>query len=67
MNRIIKIFMERDGMTYEDAKDEYKILVGEINDALATKDLEDLLAGSDMIEDILSEYDLEPDYIEDLF
>lgn len=66
MNRIIKIFMERDGMSEEVAKDEYRILKSEINGVLATMDLEDILEGSEEIEDILAGYDLEPDYLDDI-
>jgi hypothetical protein len=58
--------MERDGMSEEVAKDEYRILKSEINGVLATMDLEDILEGSEEIEDILAGYDLEPDYLDDI-
>lgn len=64
MNPIIKIFMERDGMTLEDAKDEFNILSAEFNSILCNMDLEDMLEGSEEIEDLLADYDLEPDYID---
>ena len=64
MNPIIKIFMKRDGMTLEDAKDEFNILSAEFNSILCNMDLEDMLEGSEEIEDLLADYDLEPDYID---
>lgn len=63
-NRIMKIFMERDGMTKEEAIEEYNILSGEVWSAL--EDAEDLFEGSEEVEDILADYGLEPDYLDDL-
>ena len=56
--------MKRDGMTLEDAKDEFNILSAEFNSILCNMDLEDMLEGSEEIEDLLADYDLEPDYID---
>ena len=57
MNRIIKILMERDGMSEQEARDLFK----ETRDEILT--LDDPFEA----EDIMSEYlGLEPDYIEDL-
>ena len=64
MNKIIQIFMERDGMTAEDAKDEFNILSAEFNSILCNMDLEDMLEGSEEIDDLLADYGLEPDYID---
>lgn len=57
MNRIIKILMERDGMSEQEARDLFK----------ETRDEILMLDDPFEAEDIMSEYlGLEPDYIEDL-
>ena len=57
MNRIIKILMERDGMSEQEARDLFK----------ETRDEILMLNDPFEAEDIMSEYlGLEPDYIEDL-
>ena len=57
MNRIIKILMERDGMSEQEARDLFK----EARDEIL------MLDNPFEAEDIMSEYlGLEPDYIEDL-
>ena len=57
MNRIIKILMERDGMSEQEARDLFKETRNEIL----------MLDDPFEAEDIMSEYlSLEPDYIEDL-
>lgn len=61
MNRVVKILMERDGMTEEKAKAEVRTGREEIYNAIAdgstTEDVEDML--SDL-------FGLEPDYIFDI-
>ena len=57
MNRIIKILMERDGMSEQEARDLFK----------ETRDEILMLDDPFEAEDIMSEYlGLEPDYLEDL-
>lgn len=57
MNRIIKILIERDGMSEQEARDLFK----------ETRDEILMLDDPFEAEDIMSEYlGLEPDYIEDL-
>ena len=57
MNRIIKILMERDGMSEQEARDLFK----------ETRDEILMLDDPFEAEDIMSEYlGLEPDYIEDV-
>lgn len=56
MKKIVEILMERDGMTYADAKD----LVNETRDLLLTSDPWD---ADEIMADMLG---LEPDYIMDL-
>ena len=57
MNRIIKILMERDGMSEQEARDLFK----------ETRDEILMLDDPFEAENIMSEYlGLEPDYIEDL-
>lgn len=61
MNRIVRILMERDGMTEEDAREMYSDCKEEIENAISMGDL-------DLAEDIMM-YDLclEPDYFFDMF
>lgn len=59
MNRIIKILMERDNMTYEEAKEAYEDTKAELMDAIE---------GSSVLtpeEVLLEELGLEMDYIFD--
>lgn len=57
MNKIIKILMERDNLSKEDACAEIKATLEEMQDAIAGGD-------SDQCEDILmSNLGLEPDYL----
>lgn len=59
MNRVIKILMDRDGMTYEEAKEVYEDTKSELMDALegtSCTSPEEVLA---------NELGLEPDYIFD--
>ena len=53
-NRIIKIFMERDGLTEEEARKEFHSLRG------------DMFGCCEEAEDLLADYGLEPDYLDDL-
>ena len=58
MNKVIKILMDRDGLTYEQAKEEFKATQEEI--------LESIADGYDDVEDILlGNLGLEMDYIFD--
>ena len=58
MNKVIKILMDRDGLTYEQAKEEFKATQEEI--------LESIADGYDDVEDILlCNLGLEMDYIFD--
>lgn len=58
MNNIIKILMNRDGLTYEEAREEYEITQEEI--------LKSIAGGYDDVEDILlNNLGLEMDYIFD--
>lgn len=61
MNRVIKILMERDNLSLEDAKHEVMSFVSDAQQAL--EEGED----GDYIEEMLMDYlGLEPDYIPDL-
>lgn len=53
-NPIIKILIERDGMSFEDAKELFL-------------DLQERMLAGDCPEEVLYEIGLEPDYIFDLF
>ena len=58
MNEVIKVLMNRDGLTYEDAKEEYELVRDDI--------LESIADGCCEIEDILlNNLGLEMDYIFD--
>ena len=60
MNAIVKILMERDGMSKEDATEMYEETRSEIEDAISCGDFnlaEDILAG---------DLGLEPDYFIDM-
>lgn len=48
MNEIIKILMNRDGLTYEEAREEYEITQEEILESIADGygDVEDILLGN---------------------
>lgn len=59
MNRIIKILMERDDMTYEEAKAVYEDTKSELMDAIEGK----ICLTPDEV--LLGELGLEPDYIFD--
>lgn len=60
MNRIIRILMNRDGMTESEAKSYYEEVREEFNDAVEKGDYE-------LAEDIMaSDLGLEPDYIFDM-
>ena len=57
-NKIIKLFMDRDGDSLEDAKDNYRNLKEGIDDIISA-------GGSyDDVVDELSMFGLEPDYLE---
>lgn len=59
MNRIVKIFMERDKMSREDAEQEYSDLADEVLDCVhrgAVSEADDVMLGRG----------LEPDYLEDI-
>ena len=61
MNRVVKILMERDGMTEEKAKAEVKAGREDIYNAIADG------STTDDVEDMLSDlFGLEPDYIFDI-
>ena len=58
MNKIIKILMERDGLTYDEASDEFKYAQSLIHEAVASGE------DWDEVEEIMySELGLEMDYI----
>jgi len=59
MNNVVKILMERDGISYQDAYD----MVKETKDMLLELDMDDLFEYDDIIADNL---ELEPDYLEDI-
>lgn len=59
MNKVVKILIERDGISYQDAYD----MVKETKDMLLELDMDDLLEYDDIIPDNL---ELEPDYLEDI-
>lgn len=60
MNRIIKILMERDGLTYEEAASEFDYAQELIHEAIANCE-------DDQIEEIMAEeLGLEMDYIFDI-
>lgn len=60
MNRVVKILMERDGLSKEDAYDLVKDVRAEMKDAIACGDY-------DLAEEIIeSDLGLEPDYIFDI-
>ena len=57
MERVVKLIMKRDGLSYEDAKTEVSNTVDEMYEALESGD-------SDQVEEILMDnLGLEPDYI----
>lgn len=61
MNRVVKILMERDGLTDEEAKSELEMNREELYEAI--HDGED----TEYVEDLFSElFGLEPDYIFDV-
>lgn len=60
MNEIIRILMERDNLTYEEAKEMYEDTKSELMDAI------DGTSGLDPEEVLMSELGLEMDYIFDL-
>lgn len=64
MNRIIKIFMERDGDTYEEALSNFQSLQLSLKSLL--EECDNGYEAYEYMEDELALYDLEPDYIEDL-
>lgn len=60
MERVVKLIMKRDGLSYEDVKTEVSNTVDEMYEALESGD-------SDQVEDILMDnLGLEPDYIPQL-
>lgn len=60
MNKVVKILMERDGLSREDAYDLIKDVRAEMQDAIACGDY-------DLAEEIMeSDLGLEPDYIFDI-
>ena len=59
MNRIIRILMERDGLTYEEAKEEYEATREEMLESIAEGNLD-----ADQI--LADNLGLEMDYIFDL-
>lgn len=60
MERVVKLIMKRDGLSYEDAKAEVSNTVDEMYEALESGD-------SDQVEEILMDnLGLEPDYIPQL-
>lgn len=60
MKEIIRILMERDGLTYEEAKEAYEDCKSEMMDALEGTSC---LSPDEVLQDMLG---LEPDYIFDL-
>jgi len=60
MERVVRLIMKRDGLSYEDAKTEVSNTVDEMYEALESGD-------SDQVEEILMDnLGLEPDYIPQL-
>ena len=60
MERVVKLIMKRDGLSYEDAKTEVSNTVDEMYEALESRD-------SELVEEILmNNLGLEPDYIPQL-
>ena len=60
MERVVKLIMRRDGLSYEDAKTEVSNTVDEMYEALESGD-------SELVEEILmNNLGLEPDYIPQL-
>lgn len=60
MERVVKLIMKRDGLSYEDAKTEVSNTVDEMYEALESGD-------SEQVEEILMDnLGLEPDYIPQL-
>lgn len=60
MERVVKLIMKRDGLSYEDAKTEVSNTVDEMYEALENGD-------SELVEEILMDnLGLEPDYIPQL-
>lgn len=60
MERVVRLIMKRDGLSYEDAKTEVSNTVDEMYEALESGD-------SDQVEEILmNNLGLEPDYIPQL-
>ena len=64
MNEIIRIFMERDGETYEDALGMYESLREEVQNIIA--DCDDGFEAYEYVADELAMYSLEMDYVMDL-
>lgn len=60
MNRVVKILMERDGMTEEEAREEVAYCRELMNEAIANGDL------FEVEEILLDTLGLEPDYIFDI-
>lgn len=61
MNQVVKILMERDGLTEEEAKAEFRKSRKEIYEAIHDG------ANVDEVEDLVSDlFGLEPDYIFDI-
>ena len=63
-NRIIKIFMDRDGLTEDEARREFHLLKGELFAIL--EDMDDPFWQYEEAQDLLADYGLEPDYLDDL-
>ncbi len=62
MNRIVKILMQRDGMSRSEAEEQYKEFSDWVSETAMTSD-----AGLGEIEDeFMSIFNLEPDYLEDV-
>lgn len=59
MNRVVKIFMERDGMTKEEAVDYWREMRKEVNAMIEENEY-------DEVEDLLMSEGLEMDYVFDL-
>lgn len=64
MNRIVRIFMDRDNMSEAEARQEFRSLKGELFAILESMD--DPFDSSEEAEDLLADYGLEPDYLDDL-
>ena len=63
MNRIVKIFMERDGMDEYEAKAQYNALKEDVLRYIETQDADEAF---DSACDELMLHSLEPDYLDDL-